>query len=355
MSELGFRHRKILFATITEYIATGEPVGSRTLSRRFELNLSPATIRNVLADLEEAGYLAQPHTSAGRIPTDKGFRVFVDALAQQREVTVDDREAILHKLRSLRPGVDDLVRETGRLLSALTGAAAIVLPPPPEAALLAQLRFVPLREGELLAVIVTRSGGVQNRVVRVGRELESGELERVHNYLAELVRDRTLQQLRQAVAEEMTTERDRYDQLRRRAKEMLDATMPQASERPEVVIEGQGLLLDHPEFAHVEKIRTIIHTLEEKEKILELLDRTLASGGVQVLIGSETELGEVQDLSVVSASYRQAGASTGTLGVIGPTRMDYAKVVPLVGFTAQVMTDLLDGPDADGSKPADRG
>ncbi len=352
MTELGFRSRKILFATITEYISSGEPVGSRTLSRRFELNLSAATIRNVLSDLEEAGYLAQPHTSAGRIPTDKGFRVFVDALAQQREVTADDREAIIHKLRSLRPGVDDLVRETGRLLSALTGAAAVVLPPPPEAALLAQLRFVPLREGELLAVIVTRSGGVQNRVVRVGRELEAGELDRVHNYLAEMIRDRTLHQLRQAVAEEMTTERDRHDLLRRRAKEMLDA-MPSASERPEVVIEGQGLLLDHPEFAHVEKIRTIIHTLEEKEKILELLDRTLASGGVQVLIGSETELGEVQDLSVISASYRQAGASTGTLGVIGPTRMDYGKVVPLVGFTAQVMTDLLDGPDAD-DRAADR-
>lgn len=341
--ELGYRARKILYAVVSEYVSTGEPVGSRTLSRRYGLNLSPATIRNVLADLEEWGYLAQPHTSAGRVPTDVGFRIFVDALIEMREVSAEDRAAILARLRSLRPG-DDVAREAGRVLSSLSGAAAVVTPPRPEEEQLAQLRFLPLRPGELLAVIVTRTGVVQNRAVRASGDYDPSELDRLHNYLSEILAGgRTLEQVRASLAEEMDSERGQYDQLRRRARELLDAAVASVEARPSMLIEGQGVLFDRPEFADAEKIRSFLRTFEEKERLLELLDRTLAAGGVQVLIGSEAQLGDVQDISVISASYGRAPAGAGTLGVIGPTRMDYAKVVPLVGFTARVLSELLAG------------
>ncbi len=217
------------------------------------------------------------------------------------------------------------------------------MPPRPEDERLMQMRFMPLRAGELLAVLVTRSGNVQNRVVRVSKEIDTHALERVHNYLDELVREgRTLTEARDTLAADMQRERDHYDALRKAVKQILDATIDAAEGRSEMLIEGQGRLLDRPEFADVDKVRALLRTFEEKEKLLELLDRTMDSRGVQVLIGAETNLGAVQDLSVVSASYSQGGNATGSIGVIGPTRMDYGKVVPLVGFAAEKMGELLD-------------
>lgn len=355
MNDLGYRARRILFAAITEYVATGEPVGSRTLSRRYGLNLSPATIRNVLADLEDAGFLAQPHTSAGRVPTDKGFRVFVDALLQTREVSAEDRAAIEQRMRAIRPGVDDVMRETGKMLASLTGAAAVVVTPRPEEERLTQLRFMPLHEGELLAVLISRSGAVQNRVVRIGRDVDPAELERVHNYLAELMRGgRSLLELREKIAEEVAVERGSADRMRDRARQLVEAASAPTREvgaGDALIVEGQGQLLERPEFADVDKLRGLVRAFEDKQRLLELLDRTIGAGGIQVLIGKESKIGESGDLSVVSAAFGQGGAPTGTLGVIGPTRMDYGKVVPLVTFTARVVGELLAGEDDDDRPP----
>ena len=351
-SSLSFRARRILYSVVTEYVATGEPVGSRKLARRYGLNLSPASIRNVLADLEDAGYLAQPHTSAGRIPTDAGFRLFVDALVQMREVTADERAAVLHRLKSLGPG-QDVMRETGRLLSALTGTAAVVVPPRVDAEPLSQLRFMHLKDGEVLAVMVTRSGKVENRVVRLTDAIDSRELEHIQNYLAERVADKTLAAIREGLAHEVAGDRDDYDELRQRSRAMVDAALTQDSGRPEVVIEGQGRLFDRPEFQSAETIRAFLRTFEEKAQLLDLLDRTLAVGGVQILIGAEAELDDVRDVSVISASYGR-GAAGGSVGIIGPSRMDYAKVVPLVEFTARTIGRILEGSsDEDDDDPAD--
>ncbi|MET0344154.1 MAG: heat-inducible transcriptional repressor HrcA [Polyangiales bacterium] len=338
MIELGFRSRRILYAAVTEYIATGEPVGSRKLARRYGLDVSPATIRNELADLEDAGFLSQPHTSAGRVPTDKGFRAFVDALVRVREVQPTDRSALFARLSQLRPGVDDLPREAGRLLSALTGAASVVHTHRPSEQHVAQLRWLRLRPGQLLAVVVTRSGAVENRVVVVERDPDPAELERLHNYLESLLGDRTLADLRDAVARAADTQRT---ELAARARDVVDATISAQASTPEVVIEGQQLLLGQPDFASVEKMRGVLGALTEREHLLELLDQTLAAGGVQVLIGAETNLPDTHDLSLISASYGRAGHGGGTLGLIAPTRTDYQKVVPLVGFAANLLTDLL--------------
>ena len=336
------RHRRILFAVVTEYIASGKAVGSRRISKRYAINLSPATIRNVLADLEDAELLLQAHTSAGRVPTDAGFRCFVDAMATAGEISDAHRTALIRRLQDLEPGAD-AVRETGQLLSRLTGTATIIARPPVTEASLDQLRFMRLSSGRALAVMVTRSGGVENRVVVTELNVDDRMLERVNNYLAELVGGRTLRSVRDVLAVRLATEESQYQVLRKQAQEMVEATVEGQVERAQVVIQGQGALFDRPEFGDAEKIRRYLSAFEEKQKLLELLEQTLLSDGVQVFIGSEAALDGVGDISVISSPYRKDGASIGSFGIVGPTRMDYKKYVPLVGFAADVLSDILDG------------
>jgi heat-inducible transcriptional repressor len=346
------RHRRILFAVVTEYIASGTAVSSRRIAKRYAIKLSPATIRNVLVDLEDAELLHQPHTSAGRVPTDAGFRCFVDAMASAGmvlsgeqtagEISDAHRTALIQRLQDLEPDAD-AVRETGQLLSRLTGTATIIARPPVAEATLDQLRFMRLSRGRTLAVLVTRSGGVENRVVVTELDVDDHTLERVNNYLAELVGGRTLQSVRDVLAVRLATEQGQYQVLRKQAQQMVEATVEGRMERAQVVIEGQGALFDRPEFGDAEKIRGYLNAFEEKQKLLELLEQTLLADGVQVFIGSEAALDGVGDVSVISSPYRKDGASIGSFGIVGPTRMDYKKYVPLVGFAADVLSDILDG------------
>jgi len=341
--ELSFRARKILYAVISEYVATGEPVGSRRIAKRYGVNLSPATIRNVLADLTDAGVLRQPHTSAGRIPTEQGFRLFVDALAQMRELTNEEQMAVMGRLSE--PGIDDFVREAGRLLATMAGVAAVITRPRKDSAPLAQLRFMPVNHHQLLAVVITQSGGIHNRLIQTPEPIDASSLERLNNYLSETVPGRTLAEARELLAGEVDTERG----LRDEAKRLIDE-LSSSDEPPELLIEGHSVLFERPEFSEAENIRRYLRTFDDRERLVELLDRTIAAGGVQVLIGSETELGEdgeETDISLIGTSYKRRGMNAGTVGIIGPQRMDYAKLVPLVEFTAQVMGDVLDGVDPD--------
>lgn len=338
--ELNDRSRQILFALVTEYISSGKPVSSRTIARRYGIGVSAATIRNVLADLVEAGFVHQPHTSAGRVPTDLGFRRFVDAMVVSEDVSEAHRVAVLSRLRSLGPGAD-MMRETGRLLSGLTGAATVITTAKTAEAVLDQVRFMPLREGQILAVLVRRSGAVENRVVRSAQAIEPSELERVNNYLDELVAGRTLQGVRELLATRVETERGRYELLRRQAEAMVEAAV-EGSEHGPMVIEGQGQLFNRPEFVDTDKIRRYLRALEDKQRLLELLDQTVDAEGVRVLIGSETKL-NIEDISLISSSYSRDGTAVGSVGIVGPTRMDYRRFVPLVGYTAEILGNLLAG------------
>jgi heat-inducible transcriptional repressor len=221
----------------------------------------------------------------------------------------------------------------------------LITRPRAESEPLALIRFMPLRATELLAVVVTRGGAIQNRVVASPLTLEPTELERLNNYLAELVAGKTLPEVRAALADDLDLERGQVRQLREHAKAMLDAAAEGVE--PGLVIEGHTLLFGRPEFADSEKIRRYLRTFDEKERLLDLLDHTIAAGGVQVLIGSETELEGMPDVSLISAHYKRRGVPAGSVGIIGPTRMDYGKLVPLVGFTAQVMSEVLDGAESD--------
>lgn len=336
--DLSFRRRKILYAAITEYISRGEPVGSRTLAKSYQLDLSPATIRNVLSDLEDAGFLTQPHTSAGRVPTEAGFRLFVDALVKERGVSEKDRRIVISKLSECKTH-DALMKEAGKLLSTMTGAAGIVTAPRPEEERLAQLRFMPMRKGQVVAILITESGAIQNRAVSFEPTPTDAELERLNNYLAEVVENRTLRDVHTQLERETADERSRYSEIEQRAKAILQA-MQDTTNPTEMLIEGQSALFDRPEFLDVDKLRGYLRTFEDKERLVQLLEHTLTAAGVRVVIGSEANLSDVQDISLITTGYSRSGVS-GTLGVIGPTRIDYGKVVPLVGFTASVMSDLL--------------
>ena len=343
MSELTYRGRRILFAAVTEYIQNGQPVGSRTLAKRYGINLSPATIRNELSDLEEAGYLHQPHTSAGRVPTTLGFRVFVDALVQMREVPDKDRAVVMQRLQNLEPG-SDVLEEAGELLSAMTGAAAVLRAPRPEEEQLAQLRFMPLRAGQLLAILITRGGEVQNRVLAMPGGFPLDSLERIHNMLDELMVDgkTNLLAIRNRLAEYIESDEGTVTALRQRASEIVSAAAA-GDEPTELVIEGQERLFDRPEFLDAEKIRRYLRAFDDRARLIGLLEETLASGGVRVLIGDETGIDGIEDITLVSSGFKK----TGSLGVIGPTRMDYAKVVPLVEFTARAVGQILGSDDDD--------
>lgn len=339
MTELSHRAKQILYAAVSEFVATGEPVGSRTISKRG-IDLSPASIRNVLSDLEEAGYLVQPHTSAGRVPTDRAFRLFIDALMEVQRVTEDDHARIEAKFAEIEPG-QNVLREAGKLLSELTGAAALVVAPKADVSTLKHLRFIRTLPGEVLAVLVMSNGAVQNRFLKA--HITEDELVRIHNLLDDVIEGRSLGELRNLFEIRLSSERVQHDELKRRAFELGEAAVSGAAEaRADLVIEGRAKLLELPDFAKSDGVRELVHALDEHERIVALLDATLEAKGTQVVVGREAgELGGGQ-LSIVGANYTENGRTAGKVGVIGPTRMDYPKVLPLVAATAEAMSAFMD-------------
>jgi len=351
MPELNARARQVLYHCVTEYVATGEPVGSRTLSKKAGLELSPASIRNVLADLEEGGYLRQPHTSAGRVPTDRAFRLFIDALMQVHALTTDEETAIRARFASLEPG-ENVMRATGKLLSELTGTAAVVLAPRAETLVLRHLRFIRTSNDEVLAVMVMKSGAVQNRFLPVA--ITEQELQRIHNLLDDVVEGRTLGDLRELFERRLGSEGVQNDEVRRRAFEMGGAALEEAfGGETDLVIEGQDRLLEKPEFHDAGHVRVLVTALDAREKLVKLLDLAMQSKGGHVVVGEEVgDLGGGQ-LAIVGAAYTTHGQAAGTVGVIGPTRMDYPRVLPLVAATATAMSEYMDRSDGGRKGPSE--
>jgi heat-inducible transcriptional repressor len=339
MSELSQRARQILYACITEFVANGEPVGSRTLSKKG-IALSAASIRNVLSDLEEMGYLHQPHTSAGRVPTDKAFRLFIDAMMEVRVLSDEENINLVQRFSEIEPG-PNFLRETGRLLSELAGTAAVVVSPKAEAMMLKHLRFIRTLPGEVLAVLVMANGSVQNCFFKAN--VEEHELQKVHNLLDDVIEGRSLGELRELFARRLQSDKVQNDSLRKRAFELGEAALADAADAgADVVIEGRAKLLNLPEFAQGDGLKEIVNALDEAQSIVRLLDATLAAKGTSVVVGREAGGLAGGHLSIVGASYTNQGRSAGSIGIIGPTRMDYPKVVPLVTATANAMSSLVE-------------
>ncbi len=341
MADLGPRARQILYAAVTEFVATGEPVGSRTLSKKVGIDLSPASIRNVLSDLEEAGYLHQPHTSAGRVPTDRAFRLFIDAMMEVQKLLPEDHARIRARFDEMHPG-QNVMREAGKLLSDMTGTAALIVAPRAETLTLKHVRFIRTVPGELLAVLVMSNGAVQNRFLKA--KVTEDDLIRIHSVLDDVVDGRTLGELRDLFKRRLSDERVQHDDVRRRAFELGGAVVAEAvgEARVALVIEGRARLLEQPDFADANDMKQVVSALDEQERLVNLLEATLEANGATVVVGREAgELGG-GNLSIIGAAVTDHGRNAGTLGVIGPTRMDYPKVVPLVAATANAMSEYIE-------------
>ena len=339
-TDLTRRAQKILHAVVTEYLHGGDAVGSRTVTRRHDLGLSPATVRNVMADLEEMGLLEQRHSSAGRVPTASGLRFFIDSLLKVRGLTPREKDEIRERVTAPTP--DEVMQRASRLLSDLTHHAAVIIAPDPSQQRLAQIEFVPLRDGKLIAVLVTTDGRIENRLIV--DDVDPRRLETIHNYLNELLSGMTIDDVRDRVLRELGDDKNRYDAAISAALRLGHAVFVSQPERKtDVVVSGQANLLDDALAEEGSgRARELLKTLEDKETLIRLLDRTRRAEGIQVFLGAETALSALAGSSVIGVSYGPEDQPIGALAVIGPMRMNYGKVMSVVDVTAETVSDLLE-------------
>ncbi len=333
-------HRaQILLKTLIErYIADGEPVGSRALSRYSGLELSPATVRNVMADLEELGFIASPHTSAGRVPTARGYRLFVDTLLTTKpleRVELDQIEGNLHPDHPQR-----LISQASQLLSELTHFAGIVLAPRRHSPAFRHIEFLALSEKRILLIIVTPQGDVQNRILLAEKPYTPAELTMAANFLNQHYAGLTFDEIRRRVHEELRQLREDMTSLMTAALEASDQALTESAET--YVISGERNLLDSQDLAaNMTRLRELFDLFEKKTLLMQILDFSLRAEGVQIFIGGESGIAPLDECSVVTAPYEVDGRVVGTVGVIGPTRMAYERVIPIVDITAKLLSSAL--------------
>lgn len=339
--ELTVRARDVFRVVVESYLDSGAPVGSRTISKLSRMNLSPASIRNVMQDLEELGLLAAPHTSAGRMPTESGLRLFVDGMMQAAEPTPDERAAIESRIAESGP-IEDALAATSSTLSGLSSCAGIVLVPAREPRL-RQFAFAMLSPVQALAILVGDDGSVENRVIDLPPGMSASALTEAGNYMSSRLAGMTLAEAALALSRELANERAALDlasqQLVARG---LAVWSEDGARRPVLIVRGAANLLDEGTAADLDRVRQLLDEIEGKAEIARLLDGAREASAAKVFIGSENKLFALSGSSVIAAPYHgRDGRVVGVVGVIGPTRLNYARVVPMVDFTAQTLSRLM--------------
>jgi heat-inducible transcriptional repressor len=342
IQELNKRSRDIFRRIVESYVETGEPVGSRAISKMLDGKLSPASIRNVMADLEEAGLLFAPHTSAGRLPTQAGLRLFVDGLLEIGDLSPDERQNIEARCAAQGRGVQDVLREATGLLSGLSHCAGLVVAPKTDVPL-RHIEFVDLGPGRALVVLVDDNGLVENRVIDLPLNLPRTALTQASNYLSHRLRGRTMTEAKAEVETELAQRRAELDELSSRVVQAGLAVWAGNEARGTLIIRGQAKLLeDVNAVGDLERIRQLMEELEEQEESLSLLEMTQNGEGVQIFIGSENKLFPASGCTTIVAPFQNSRQQViGAIGVIGPTRLNYARIIPMVDFTARVVGRLL--------------
>jgi heat-inducible transcriptional repressor len=338
--DLDERNKRVLQAVIDSYIASGSPVGSNILVKQYDFGVSSATLRNIMADLEELGFLTHPHTSAGRIPTDRGYRYYIDSLISIKHET-DDIDNRLRQTPALHgDDLNELMEEASRFLATLSKCAGVVVAPSEPETHYRHIEFVRLRGRQVLIIFVSENGIVQNKLIDVEESILQSDLNRFSAYLDDELEHQTLQEIRDSLIEKMRSEKIQFallmDETYRASREVRER------ESEKVYIGGASQIFDTPEFATVEKMRELFRAFEDKYKLLRLLDRSAAAEGIKVFIGSENPYYEMQGCSLVVSSYRAGENVIGTLGVIGPTRMQYRQIIQVVDYTSKLLTKLLE-------------
>jgi heat-inducible transcriptional repressor len=337
--EISERAQHMLRALIDRYIREGQPVGSRTLARELGLNLSPATIRNVMSDLEELGYIRSPHTSSGRVPTVQGYRFFVDTLLKIEPLdTLSVAELSAELDVSMAP--KELIEVVSNLLSGITHLAGVVTLPKHEQAIFRRVEFLPLSEKRVLAILVTSKGEVQNRIITTERECGASELQQASNYLNELFTGKDLAAVRDTLLREMQEARFSMNSMMMAAMQMADQVL-ERNQNEDFVIAGQTNLMEFEELCDIDKLRNLFDAFNKKREILHLLDQCVHGEGIQIFIGEESGHQMLDECSMVTAPYQVDGRIVGVLGVIGPTRMAYDRIIPIVDTTARLLGAAL--------------
>jgi heat-inducible transcriptional repressor len=327
---------------VRNFIQTADPVGSRTISKRFDFGLSPATIRNVMADLEDLGFLEQPHTSAGRVPTDKAYRRYVDHLQDVELPSPGDAEIIARWYTPLAGDNDEMMVATSRLLSEVSSYAGVVLSTF-ATSIFKRIEFVKVRDRQVLAIFVMDLANVHNKLLTLEEELTQDDLHKISNYLNHEFSGRPLRQIRQQVLERMHEEKAQYDELVKQAMNIGAKTFDETSEsESDIYLGGTVNMMDHPEFiTNVGRMKELFKAFEEKNRLIRILDRCLDESGINVVIGTETPFQDIQDCSFVTRTYTYDNRTVGVLGVVGPKRMVYPRIMALVDYTANIVSQKL--------------
>jgi heat-inducible transcriptional repressor len=340
LTKLDERAHRLLKTLIERYIRDGEPVGSRTLSRDAGMDISPATIRNVMADLENMGLISSPHTSAGRMPTAQGYRVFIDTMLNVKPL---DERSIAEWKRLLNPELENkaLIKAASSLLSDITHLAGIVMIPKRDALAIKHLEFLPLSNRRILVILVINEKEVQNRVVYTDRSYTPSELQQAANYINQHLLGHDLKSMLFSLKEELIQTQEELSSLMKLVVEMSGKVFHEGGQEEDLVVEGQINLMGFQDLSDVEKLKQLFETFHRKRDILHLLDRCQQAEGVQIFIGQESGYKALDDCSVVTSSYSVNGELVGVLGVVGPTRIPYDRVIPIVDITAKLLGSAL--------------
>ena len=334
------RSRKVLYAVIHCYINSPGPVGSRVVTKKYDFGLSPATIRNIMSDLEEMGYLSQPHTSAGRIPTDSGYRFFVDSLGAERQLTNNALMAELNKkFELIKKDINSFLDDASKMLSELSHYIGITMSPNTSMSTLNKIELLKYRDNQLAVILFTDEGIIKNKIVPVDPGISQKELNRIAEYINSRFKGQSLDEIKRLILKEMSRERVLCDSLISEAVRICRNAFSSAPGN--IYISGLSEVLRLPDFCDIDRIRELLQTLEAKHIIINLLDHIADSEGTQVLIGAENPLDAMKQFSVVAATYKEGSRPMGTVAIIGPKRMNYQEAISIIDSTARFITKLL--------------
>lgn len=338
--DLDERNKKVLCAVIQCYINSPGPVGSRVVTKKYAFGLSPATIRNIMADLEEMGYLQQPHTSAGRVPTDSGYRFYVDTLASESDII--SKEPLLEfyrKLENLKQDMNSLHNETSKMLSSLSHYVGIAIPPNTDMTSLVKIDLLKYKENQVAVFLLTEEGVIRNKVVSINPELSQRELNRLADYINTEFAGRTLEDIRETITRDISHEKIICDRLIEQAIKICDNIF--SASPGNIYVSGLSEMLELPDFYDITRIKELLRTIEDKQLVIKLLDKIADYNGTQVFIGSENPLDEMKNFSFVVSTYKEGNKPLGAIGIIGPTRMDYYKTISIVDMTAKFINNIF--------------
>lgn len=334
------RQRSVLELIVEHYIIYAEPVGSITISRAMRKRVSSATIRNIMSDLEELGFLYKPHAVAGRVPTPRAFRHYVNSLPAPGVPGKKELKALESLSRLRYSYTEEVMVDASRVLAAISRCPSIVVEPRVDTMLFKEVEFVRLSRNTILVVFVTTSGMVHRRFVDTGEDMEQDVLDQMKRYMNERFSGMPFYALKENIIRDIHRDREDFRRLHRKIQDAVDVLVGE-EERREIYIEGASKMIGIPEFSDVERLKDLFRALENKERLIQLLDRYLSDEGINVILGSENDMKGMEGMSIITSAYRIGEDSYGLLGIIGPMRMNYSRLIPIVNYTARAVTDLF--------------